>query len=251
MRATQKLARWHSGAEVTSPARTEVHLWRAALDGDSLTRSYYRDILRDDERERAARFRFELHRHRYIVSRAVLRQILSQYVGLPASEIEFVTNAHGKPALLEPTSNLEFNVSHAGGVAVLAFAEGRRVGVDVEDTGRDAEFRRLADRFFSPRERDVFASLPDSQVREEFYACWTRKEAYIKALGLGVTHGLANFTVAFGHGTEPGIVHSEIDPRAAERWGMRTFVPAEGFVGAIVAENGDWALRMYEFGDEP
>ncbi len=133
-------------------------------------------------------------------------------------------------------------------MAVYAFAERRRVGVDVEDTTRDASFRDLAVRFFSQDEQQVIESVSDDDLRETFYQCWTRKEAYIKALGLGVTHGLDNFSVAFGPGVPPALVRSAVDEDAASLWMMRSFVPAPGFIGALAAEGRDWQLYTYEVG---
>jgi 4'-phosphopantetheinyl transferase len=203
-------------------------------------------MLTDEERERAGRFRFEIHRRRYVASRAVLRSLLSRYLDVADSEIAIVSNAHGKPELLDPRPGLHFNLSHAGGVAVFAFAIGRPVGVDIEETSREVSFRALATRFFSYDERKVLDTVRDEDVRTTFYECWTRKEAYIKALGLGVTHGLDNFSVAIGAGVRPALLHSDVDTDAPQKWGMRTFTPADGFVGAVVVEGLDCDLRAFE-----
>ncbi|NNE47354.1 MAG: 4'-phosphopantetheinyl transferase superfamily protein [Rhodothermales bacterium] len=247
MGITDDVIEWRGGIMPAFPADGDVHLWRASLDPGQIAISRFQSVLQDDELERAARFRFDVHRNRYIASRGILRILLSGYLDLEAREIAIVLTSHGKPELQRGQSDLRFNLSHAGDMGVFAFAAGRRVGVDVEETARDVSFRQLASRYFSPDEQAVLANSSDADIRNVFYACWTRKEAYIKALGLGVTHGLDNFTVAIAPDAKPAIIQSKVDADAPERWGMRAFVPADGFAGALVAEGKDWSLRHFQF----
>jgi 4'-phosphopantetheinyl transferase len=223
-----------------------VHLWRARLDVGVSVGRRLRGKLTADELERADRFRFEIHRTRYVVSRAVLRELLSRYLHVPVQEIRIVANAHGKPELLDRDLNLQFNLTHAGSLAVYVFATGRRVGVDVEEMSRDVGFRELAARFFSLEERAAFDAVREEDVRRTFYECWTRKEAYIKALGLGVTHGLDNFSVAIGPGVKPALVHSQVDEEAPKKWEILSFDPAEGFVGALAVEGHGWGVQAFD-----
>ncbi len=240
---------WSTAASVVPIADREVHLWRIRLDAAADRLDDCARLLSADENEKARRFKFDVHRSRYVVTRATLRTLLSKYLRKPPSDVSILEGRHGKPEIGSEGEDLEFNLSHSGGLAVFAFGRGRRVGVDIEETGRDVEFRDLAQRFFSEQERAVLRGVPDPDVREAFYECWTRKEAYIKALGLGVTHGLDNFAVAFGPAAEPGILHSDLDPDAARRWSMRSFLPAEGFVGALVAEGRPSVVRGFDFDD--
>ena len=237
---------WSPGADVDRLRHSEVHLWRTRLQAGDDLRKRLSKVLTADERERADRFRFDVHRGRYVVSRAVLRILLSRYLRRPESEIGIAANAHGKPELLDQDSDLHFNLSHAGDLGVYAFALGRLVGVDVEETSRDVGFRDLAARFFSLDERLVLDSVSERDLRGAFYECWTRKEAYIKALGLGVTHGLDNFSVGFGPGVPAALLHSEVDDDAPRKWAMRSFLPAPGFVGALAVEGDDWDLLAFD-----
>ncbi|MDX1740564.1 MAG: 4'-phosphopantetheinyl transferase superfamily protein [Rhodothermales bacterium] len=238
--------RWSSNPPAGKPVAPEVHIWRARLDAPDLPQEDLNRLLTEEERDRAGRFRFDVLRRRYTASRAVLRILLSRYLDISAPEIAIVYNAHGKPELLDRGLELQFNLTHAADMAVYAFATGRRVGVDIEEMSRDVSFRALAARFFSHDERAVIDSLPDEDVRTAFYECWTRKEAYIKALGLGVTHGLDNFSVAIGAHVRPALLHSDVDEDAPRKWGMCAFDPADGFVGAVVVEGVDCVLKGFE-----
>ena len=149
--------------------------------------------------------------------------------------------SQGKPSVL-PDGEIEFNLSHSGGLCVIAVARELRLGVDIEEKSRDAEFVELAERFFAPPERNALAGLPQHEVRDAFYAIWTRKEAYIKALGEGVTHGLDNFSVDIRPEEPFPKVVSERDPGATEQWFLRTFVPRDGFAGALAVEGSDHAV---------
>ncbi len=237
---------WSPESDPAFPASSEVHLWRVRLDVEEDQQERFWGLLTAEERERAARYRFEIHRIRYVTSRAVLRLLLSKYLRVPELRISIALNAYGKPELIDRGTGLQFNLSHAGGLAVYAFTVGRRVGVDIEETSRDVEFRALATRFFSVDERRVIDSVPEEDLRWTFYYCWTRKEAYIKALGLGVTHGLRNFSVAIGPGVRPALVHSDVDGDAPRKWTMRSFHPDRDFAGALAVEGRECDLRTFD-----
>jgi len=154
-------------------------------------------VLSDDERQQADRYRFESDRNRYVLVRAALRQELGRRLDRKPSAIHFSYSAAGKPLLARADdAGISFNVSHSGSRGLLAFGYGCRVGCDVEWMKADIEFHALARHSFSPRERRQLAALPANDVMPAFYRCWTRKEAYIKALGHGVGYGLDRFDVS-------------------------------------------------------
>jgi len=194
----------------------------------------------DDERERAARYRFERDRARYIVARGTLRAILGRYLGVAPADVRFMYGPHGKPALaLEHDTDLSFNLSHAGGAALYAVTRGRRVGVDLEQVLPDNTDLGVAARFFSPREVDMLRALPPQVRHEAFFRCWTRKEAYVKARGDGLSLDLTSFDVSLAPGEPPALLATRPDPREAARWSLHDVDAGPGYAAALAVEGRD------------
>lgn len=238
-------SQWQPTAQPPPLTAEEVHVWRIALEvGDSLL-TRWREILAADERRRAERFHFEKDCRHFIAGRGALRVLLAGYLGWRPEDIRFAYSNYGKPLLAPETngSDLRFNLTHSHGLALLAVTRGRDIGVDVErlrDMERDGE--PLAERFFSPRESAVLRSLPAELRREAFFLCWTRKEAYIKAKGQGLSLPLDQFDVTL-HPDEPAaLLATQYDPDDARRWSMQNLLPEEGYVGALVGEGHSWRL---------
>lgn len=215
-----------------------VHVWRVRLDSSTAADALF-PVLSADEQARARRFFQERHRRRYTVAHGALRQILAAYLDQPAESIAFSTGPHGKPSLVEsgtPTHRLEFNLSHSGDLALVAVAWDRPVGVDLEEWERDMNHLEIAERFFSPAERDTLRTLAastDDLVRG-FFAAWSRKEAYLKASGHGVTRGLHHFDVTLAPHEPARLLADRKDEDALERWRMVALPPAPEFSGALV-----------------
>jgi 4'-phosphopantetheinyl transferase len=220
----------------------EVPVWRIALDIGNALLSRLREILADDERQRADRFHFEKDRRHFTAARGVMRTLLAGYLARRPEEVRFAYSNYGKPRLAEE-GELRFNLTHSHGLALLAVTRGREIGVDVEhlrDMERDGEL--LAERFFSPREAVVLRSLPPQLRREAFFHCWTRKEAYIKALGKGLLMPLDQFDVSL-HPDEPAaLMATHHDPQEVQRWSLRSLLPGEGYVAAVAVEGHLWRL---------
>lgn len=216
----------------------EVHVWRASLDLDDALVREAEEVIDRDEWGRAERFLQDLQRRRYVVGRAALRALIGRYLGIAPRDVALVYGEHGKPRLASEGGGahpLRFNLSHCGGVALLAFALGREVGVDVERprTGLDAE--GIAERFFSRRESAELRALPAAERAGAFASGWTRKEAYLKGLGSGLARPLAGFSVSLGaHDPVP------LEDDAAEGWGweIRSLAPGEGYAAALAVERG-------------
>jgi 4'-phosphopantetheinyl transferase len=209
-----------------------VDIYTVRLEADAARLDSLYEILAPQERERAARFRFAEHRRHFIVCRGTLREILSPYLGLKPARIAFAYNAHGKPRLCDSDVRLpdvRFNVSHSGGWALQAVTRGRDVGVDIERM--DARFAndQIPERFFSPREVAHLRALPAVRQTEAFFRCWTRKEAYIKARGLGLALPLDSFDVSLSPGDPPVLL------RAGD-WSVQDFDAPPGYAAAVVAE---------------
>jgi 4'-phosphopantetheinyl transferase len=204
---------------------------------DELAR--FNQTLSEDERERAARFRFEIHRRRFIVARGLLRQALSAYLGTAPRDIRFSYGAKGKPALLG--NPFQFNVSHSEEMAVYAFALRMPLGVDVEHVRPMDDLKAIAQRFFSPGEWAVIEAMrPDQQV-DAFFRCWTRKEAYIKATGDGLSYPLDKFDVSVNGRAK--MLSIEDDAAEASQWSMHDIALPAGYFGALAFRGTGFEIR--------
>ena len=185
-------APWAVGPAVPMTAPAAAHVWCAQVN-DIIDNFDPQSILVSDEFERGARFRSQVDRDRFIGRRAALRLVLSRYLSRPPSDIHFERNRFGKPYVKEHA--LEFSASHSDGVAIIAISD-QSVGVDIERVDPTRSERRIADRFFANEERTALNDLSDSDFPERFFACWTRKEAFVKAVGCGLSLDLDRFAVS-------------------------------------------------------
>lgn len=234
-------------------ATDEVHVWRVDLSSMSSRRiQSLRNTLAEDERRRADGFCFEEDRERFIVARGMLRVLLSRYLDLDSDRLNFRYNSHGKPALAERSGGdtLRFNVSHSGGLALVALACGREVGIDIEYVRSGIELEEIAARYFSPQEAATLRSLPANIRTEAFFAGWTRKEAYIKARGDGLSLALDGFSVSLAPGEPAILLNAREDPSEAARWTLRELKPGPGYAAALAAEGHDWRLVCRHWPEE-
>jgi len=206
-------------------------------------------VLSSDEIARAERFHFTRDRQHFVRCRSAVREILGGYLGIPAQDIRFSYEANGKPQVVEDRNprQLRFNISHSSGLAVIAVACGRAVGVDVEKIGLDVEYLELAERFFSTNEYKALSALPSSRLARAFFACWTRKEAFIKACGDGLSFPLSEFSVSTDPDAPATLLEARTDPRAATRWSLATLEPREGFIGALAVEGPPQPIEQWRF----
>jgi len=225
----------------------EVHVWRARLDCDASTLEVLRAALSEEESGRATRFRFERDRARFAAARGLLRDILSRYLQRPASLIQFTYNEYGRPELSGDESGLRFNVSHSGGAALYACARGHAVGVDVELLRDDFASVEVAGRFFSAAEIRDLGSLPPHLLTRGFFNCWTRKEAYIKALGEGLSHPLDCFSVSLSPGKPARLLNTDRDPSEAAAWSILDVQPFEGYAAALAVRNSSPRLSFWDW----
>lgn len=209
---------------------------------------HWTGLLTPEERERVARKRIPIDGRRTLTSRACLRILLGGYLGVPPHEIALAAGAGGKPALAGPAASgqLEFNVSHSGEWVLLGFSRGLAVGVDVEHH-RELEFDDLVKGFFSPAERAAWAALPPDGRREAFFATWTRKEAYLKALGVGLAKSLDSFTVTVGASTTPQLVWCADASHASEHWSIASVTPAPEYSAAVAVGSAVRCVRSFTF----
>jgi 4'-phosphopantetheinyl transferase len=218
-----------------SLAGQAVHLWYGWLDPPAGRLADLVRALSADEQARAARFHFARDREHFIAARATLRMLLAGYLATEPSHLVFAYGSHGKPALGDAwrDSGLAFNLAHSNGLAVYAFARARTIGVDVEYVRPLEEMHALAETVFSPRERAVFYALPSHLQRTAFFDGWTRKEAFVKATGEGLSTPLDAFDVALAPGEPAALLGIGGCARAAAGWTLRAFEPAPGYVAAV------------------
>ena len=236
---------WLAAPEAYEIKSNEVHVWRFPLDTDE---SAFAPLLDETECERARRFRFAVHAKRFVVRHGRLRLLLGAYLGRSPASIRFTYGPQGKPELADPESDdvLRFNLSHSDGLVLLALSRGRRLGVDIERLRPEMIDEKIPEQFFSPCEVAVLRALPEADQVVAFFNCWTRKEAYIKAIGLGLSLPLDSFDVSLAPGAPVALLGTRPDKREAARWSMTALLPGDGFAGALAVEGGDWRLSCWQ-----
>jgi 4'-phosphopantetheinyl transferase len=233
-------------------ARNEIAVWVIDLASQEDRNAHYYRLLSRDEVERAHRFHFERDRMHYTVARAAMRQILGRYTGQAPQEVVFAYGPKGKPELFTEGKecHIKFNLSHSAELAVLAVSQGMTVGVDIESIDPSFATQEIAERFFSVAEVNTLRALPASEKAEAFFSCWTRKEAYIKALGEGLAVPLNSFAVAFGPDVSPALLHVAGNPAEVLRWSIYDVETIKGYKAALVAEGSGQQLRRFAWGGE-
>jgi 4'-phosphopantetheinyl transferase len=230
-------------------SRGALHLWASNLDHPGHRIEAAERLLSPDERDKANRFCIDRDRRRYMISRATLRILLGSYLERPPHALCFVYGEQGKPALADQAEACAFNLSHASELAVFAIHDGGPIGIDIEHVRDFPDAEMIAQRFFAPAETQTIQSLPEVAKREAFFACWTRKEAYIKALGGGLSLPLDAFAVSCAPHLPARIEWAADDPAVGTRWFVESFRPAENYIAALVGEGArppryDWQAPL-------
>ena len=238
---------WPSGWPEAPPSGSEVQLWLADLDRPPVPLDALWADLDREERERAARFRFDVHRRRFTAGRGLLRRFLGGLIGVEPGALIFGYGEKGKPHLVRPDAGLaggiHFNLSHSANGALFAVARGRELGVDLEALRPMDDADALVERFFHPGERRTFAALAPEARLSAFFSGWTRKEAYLKARGDGLSLPTTEFEVALETGGPLGLIGFEHEPAEVGRWSFEAFEPAREFLGAVAVEGPPPELR--------
>ena len=223
----------------------EVQLWRVDLEAVRINESRWLKLLSTDESARASRFHFPRDRQSFAASRAILRMILAGYLAADPGALSFSYSDKGKPSLgpAYAVSRLQFNVTHSGAIAMLAFTRQREIGVDVEQVRRDFEVEALAHRYFSACEQAQLAALPADERVDAFFRCWTRKEAYIKATGDGLSLPLSQFDVSLEIEEANALLATRPNESEASRWLLQDVPATPGYIAALCVRGQDWKLK--------
>ena len=223
-----------------------VDIWRVRLD-ESAKSDSSTAILSADEIARASRFHFDKDRIHFIQCRSALRTLLGIYLRTPPAGIHFEYLASGKPQLVAAQNQcaLQFNVSHSGNLALIAIGSEHKLGVDIEKMRPDVDTAALAERFFSVRERAELRALPDDLRAHGFFACWTRKEAFLKATGDGLSFPLADFSVTTHPDRAPQLEEIRGDLEAGKRWFLKDLNVGDSYRSAVAFDRPPRRLETY------
>jgi 4'-phosphopantetheinyl transferase len=247
--ATSHAPPWRAPPETSTIDPNEVHVWRAALDQTPSQIQDFHHRLAADEQARAARLCFERDREHFIAARGVLRNILGRYLNRAPESLSFCYGSHGKPALAGDLDEgaIRFNVSHSQGLALYAVTRGRELGIDLEHIRSELAAVEIAERFFSRREVAMLRSLPKEMQSQAFFRCWTRKEAYIKARGEGLSLPLDEFDVSLAPGEPAAVIGTQRDPFEAFRWSLQDLTPAPRYAAALAVAGHGWRLICWQW----
>jgi 4'-phosphopantetheinyl transferase len=239
-------------AQATDPltlGATDVHVWRASLDRVPTVVERIRGLLSDDENVRASRFHFETDRQHFIVARGCLRTLISRYLKISPTEIQFSYGAHGKPQLAASKGEVpsfHFNVAHSGNLALYAFTRVGDIGIDLERIRPEFTGDDVAQRFFSSTEVARLRELSEELRHVAFFNCWTRKEAFIKAKGLGLSLPLNQFDVTLCPFEAAKLLRTRWDENEAAKWSIKAIEVGPDYAAAVAVAALDWKLTLLE-----
>ena len=233
---------WTSAPPLPALAQHELHVWRASLDAPPAILRRVESTLNAGEKERAEKFLVPQARERFVAARGILRELVATYLEIEPEKVEFMYGPQGKPSLSAVhNSKVCFSVSHSREMGLFAFASDGEVGVDIEQVKPDFKGMEIAAHFFSSEEIAALAKLPPELGVEAFFGCWTRKEAYVKARGQGLSIPLRSFTVSFADSKQ--LLRDE----TGAAWSCCALEPARGFAGAVVVAGESWSLKCWEW----
>jgi 4'-phosphopantetheinyl transferase len=212
-----------------------IDVYWSEIDADDVTLDRLQTLLSSEERAKAARFRLALDRHRYIARHGQLRVLLARYLDCSPGEISFTQNRFGKP--MPRQGDVRFSLSNSQGVALYAIARGLEVGCDIERCDPEFAYAPVADRLFSPRERSILDAQAPEQRMITFFRCWTRKEAYAKGRGCGLSLALDLFDAL------PEGLHESL-PAPCDGWSIRSFQPVQGYEAAVAVAGATWSMNL-------
>lgn len=222
----------------------EIHIYRLSINIPSERIYNFEKLLSADELKRANRFRFEKDKNHFITGRGLLRIILSRYLDESPAGINFSYHEKGKPYLKD--NSLKFNLAHSGGKAVYALTMNNELGIDLEIMKELPDALDIASRFFSESEVSEFKNVSVENVKTAFFNCWTRKEAFIKAIGEGLSYPLADFSVTLKPGDEPKFLWIKNDPDEVNKWSLININAHDNFISSLAIKTSDTRIVYKE-----
>ena len=237
---------WLDQPDNLTLSEAEAHIWQADLDLNESLQSSFLKLFSHDEKNRAKKFRFNIDSQRFIIARGILRSLVGKYLEINPAEISFQYSEFGKPGIAGNKS-LQFNISHSQNIALFAFTKKFNVGVDVEFVNPNIEVKDIATKFFSANEIMNLLALTEQEQTLGFFNCWTRKEAFIKAVGEGLSFPLDKFEVSLEPDKPAKLLATDWDPKAFSKWSMYSISPGAGFVGSLVIEGLVEKVKFYNW----
>lgn len=237
---------WTSSPNHLILTQDELHVWRADLNIESDLQESFWLSLSADEKDRASRFRFEKDRIHYVAARGILRKLLANYLKIAAAEIEFLYNPQGKPSL-KTNQGLKFNISHAHGLGLFGFIYKYELGIDVEFLKPDIDIQTLATSFFTKKEAQKLLSLPPHFKISGFYNCWTRKEAFIKAIGEGLSFPLDQFEVSLHPNAPAQLLATYWNQEEIKTWTLTSFHPKPDYTAALAFKGDPVEIKYFNW----
>jgi 4'-phosphopantetheinyl transferase len=238
---------WQTPTANLTISDTEIHLWCVALERPEFPLSNIAPTLSESELQRVNRFRFYRDKKRFIARRGALRAILSRYLNVAPNLVQFSYNPCGKPEIAHHSNSHKicFNLSDSQGLALYAITRDRKIGADIEQIRPVPNMEQIAERFFSEQESAALQGVAAGDKLTAFFNCWTRKEAYIKAIGDGLSFGLDRFSVSLIPGEPAKLLNVGGDRSAPERWYLKELVTAPNYAAAIAVEcQGDRQFKI-------
>jgi 4'-phosphopantetheinyl transferase len=224
----------------------EAHVWWANLNYPAAELANFFNVLAEDEKQRAERFHFLKDKNHFIIARGLLRKILSQYLAISPQDLQFQYTSYGKPTLKD-YPDLQFNVSHSHGVALYAITREQAVGVDIEFTQRNCDIDAIAERYFSAEECRVIKNLTGSEKNQAFFNGWARKEAFLKALGEGLSYPLNQVEVTLMAGQPAAFVALHDKNLNINDWCLRALEVISGYAAALAVKGDLRRVVVMEF----
>jgi 4'-phosphopantetheinyl transferase len=240
----EKSSNWLQPSKSLSLEASQVHVWRICLEQEDELLERFRRTLEPDELDRAGRFRFERLQRHFVVSRGFLRYVLGRYLAAKPSELRFSYNDYGKPSLAGEES-LRFNMSHSHEVGLVAVTREAAVGIDVEHIRADFASEDIATRFFSRLEVETFSSLPKEERVAAFFRCWARKEAYIKAIGKGLSQPLDGFDVTLAPSDPAALLR--VGEEDTSNWSLSDIDVGTDYASALAVEGAPSKISYFQF----
>ncbi|WP_299119090.1 4'-phosphopantetheinyl transferase superfamily protein [uncultured Winogradskyella sp.] len=225
-----------------------LHIWSLNFVVNDNAFNKYHNLLSDDEKERASRFKFFKDKRCYVVTKGILRLLSGQYLNKDAKAIKFEYEKYGKPKFKHKT-NLNFNVSHSGDLAIIGFIYDHTIGVDIEKIKNDFDTFDIASKFFSKQEINALREIPTQQQHLAFYRCWTRKEAFIKAKGSGLSFPLNEFSVSLDSDLDAEVLWTKWNTGEKHQWKLSSFIPSKDYIAAHIVDSKIENIQYFNWAD--
>lgn len=235
---------WRLPSSTFKLPKNDIHVWYASLNQPLASFERLALLLSVDEQARAKRFYFEKDRTRYASGRGILRSILGHYLNVEPQHIQLCYGEYGKPSLEKRYAEtaLNFNISHSNDLALYAIARGKSVGIDLEHIREIADMDQVVKKFFAEKEQATFYNLHPNERREAFFKVWTRKEAYLKAIGVGLSEPLHYVEVSVSPQDQPGLLSVVGTSQDASHWSLQDMASPPGYVATLAVEGKEYQL---------